>query len=213
MNLEILQKALRSYVVHEDCTVDEKYEALQALESCAKTSERFTEKDIWKSDVYVVPAPAIVDMLNILTYNIFGKRAKLHGPDFPLSYYTHDCRAFGGDQISDQLADEVYELGYDVVRDPWIDNEHAGIHNADGTFDYDNVEKLGLKDAQKFLDIITDFTYDQLERHTEIPADLVDWEYSIRFHNTSIVIPLNADSYECLETMLRNIKNMEDELK
>lgn len=130
MKLNNLKKALEHYVLSADCPADERQDVLDAIAECNEVAERFDSHDIWKDAVYIVTSDALSDLLNIVTYDIYGKRAKLHGEKFPFSYYTHDVRC----NVNTELTNRALELGYDIIADLWHDNEADGCHNPDGTF-------------------------------------------------------------------------------
>lgn len=133
MKLNILKDALQHYMLSADCSEKDREEVISALLSCQSVDERFESKEIWSDEVYVVTADMLSTLLNIATYDTFGRRARSHKTNrFPFQYYAYDCRK---DCWLDELSDEQLQLGYDVVCDLWQDNEAAGIHKPDGTFD------------------------------------------------------------------------------
>ena len=115
-----------------DCSEKDREEVISALLSCQSVDERFVSKETWSDSVYVVTADMLSTLLNIATYDTFGRRAKPHGAErVEFHHYAYDCRK---DCWLDELSDEQLQLGFDIVSDLWQDNEAAGEHKPDGTF-------------------------------------------------------------------------------
>lgn len=130
MKLNVLKEALQHYVLSADCSESNRKQVFEAIDECTELAERFDCRDIWKDEVYLVSSGSLSDLLNIATYDDFGKLARLHGTDVPFDYYAHDVRKFN---LTD-LTNRSLQLGYDIIHDLWRDNEADGCHNEDGTF-------------------------------------------------------------------------------
>lgn len=134
MKLSIIEKALIAYASCQDCSADDFHDAVVAIRECSATRERYSDIDTWRGVVQIIPQPALIDFLNMATYDVFGKRQKqsenyISGNN--LQYYLHDCRSqVPGCEVltNDQLA-----CGYDFLSDLWRDNEAYDQNNPDGT--------------------------------------------------------------------------------
>lgn len=135
MDIRILKEALKHYVQSADCPTENRDKVLEAIGECQATIDRLIsneDPDDFGFTVRTIPFLVLSDFLNILTYDIYGKRAKAHGTKFPFSYYAHDVyKAFFN---TDLLTAEQLLDGYEVIADLWQDNEANGEHNSDGTF-------------------------------------------------------------------------------
>lgn len=130
MKLTTLTKALEQYILSAELSSNERQDALDALAECHEVAERFDNRDLWKDTVYLVSSDGLSDLLNIATYDIHGKRARIHEDDMQFDYYAYDVRQL----VSSDLTNRVLQLGYDIVHDLWYDNDANGDHNPDGTF-------------------------------------------------------------------------------
>ena len=136
MKLNILKAALEYYAMSADCSNEDRQEVFAAITSCAQVQERFTYSDTYKNECYVLSADAMAGLLNIATYDWYGRRQKIYGNGehrLPFDHYAAECRKYIPDLTNEQL-----ELGYDYIGDLWHDNEALEQHNDDGTFKHNN---------------------------------------------------------------------------
>lgn len=212
MKLTTIQKALEHYMLSADCPEEERQEVVDALKSCSKADERYDDRDIWNSEVYVIPAPALSELLNWSTYDIYGKRAKMHGTNLRFSYYSHDCRRFG----LDQLSDEALELGFDVIGDLWRDNEAAGSHTAEGTFQQSmtpvvSLENVVASQADTFtyaefhsivaaVQAMTVIANSEIKTMPDAPKDMAEILDKLEILNKLEMLLENTDNYVMITT-------------
>lgn len=135
MKIEIIRKALRCYAASAECPNDERADVFDALEALAQTADRYESRDLWQDAVEFIPLPTLIDLLNELTYDDYGRRARKHGNDMRLDLYTYDVRNNHMFAVAG-LTDAQLEAGYEVISDLWHDNEANGAHNADGSFNH-----------------------------------------------------------------------------
>lgn len=134
MKLNILKAALEYYALSADCSNEDRQEVFAAITSCAQVIERFDNSDLWKNECYVLSTDALDDLLNLATYDLFGKRQKAYGDHrLPFDHYASECRKY-----IEGLTNEQLQLGYDIICDLWHENEADGAHNPDGTFAHNN---------------------------------------------------------------------------
>lgn len=130
MDINILKAALEYYVQSADCCNEDRQKAFAALTSCSQAIERFAPNDIRDNIVYITSIDAMAELLNMTTYDWFGRRQKAYGSEqLPFNHYVSECRRFIPDLTNEQL-----ELGYDIVSDLWHENELTGSNNEDGTY-------------------------------------------------------------------------------
>ena len=132
MKLELLKTALEHYVLSADCSEDNRKNVFEAIAECNELIERYESRDIWKDTVYLVSSESLSDLLNLATYDEYGKLARIHNGNVPFPYYADKVRKW---QHTD-LTNRSLELGYDIVSNLWHDNEEQGKNKPDGTFDY-----------------------------------------------------------------------------
>ena len=130
MKLELLTKALQHYVLSAECSESDRQHVFDAISECNQLSERFDSKKIWQDTIYIVSAESMSDLLNMATYDIYGKLAKVHGDELPFEYFAHAVRK----EYLPELTNCSLELIFDILSDLWRDNEANGAHNPDGTF-------------------------------------------------------------------------------
>lgn len=128
MKLETLTNALRHYLLSADA--QDVHSVFDALEECNALAERFSGRDIWKDTLYLVSADSLDTLLNMATYDIYGKLAKPRKGIVSFSLYEDTVRTYG----MDDMTRSSLMLGYDIVSDLWLSNEESGDHNPDGTF-------------------------------------------------------------------------------
>lgn len=133
MKIELIKKALRNYVISAECSNDERDDVFDALDEIAETVERYDGIELWKGDALIVPLPTIIDILNEMTYDDYGKLAKIHNGVAPFEYYAHVVRDEHCDGMA-MLTDRQLRCGYDLLSDLWDDNDKDGSNNDDGTF-------------------------------------------------------------------------------
>lgn len=136
MKIEIIRKALRCYAASAECSNDERTDVFDALEALAQTEDRYDDRDLWKDAIEFIPLPTLIDILNELTYDDYGRRARVHKNDMRFELYAHDVREkhmFG----VGYLTDSQLRAGYGLIDDLWHDNEQFGAHNEDGSFKHE----------------------------------------------------------------------------
>ena len=131
MKLDILKAALEHYITSADCSEADRKEVSSALASCVQAAERYVSSDIWSNECYVVTADAFDNLMNIATYDIYGRQRRLHGDNMALHHYMDAVRS---GYCLEELTNEQLEFGYEIVAYLWDDNEQQGCHNEDGTF-------------------------------------------------------------------------------
>ena len=127
MTLELLKKSLELYLT----TVTDETEQTQVLQSiseCQEQIDRYFSRDIWNDTIYIISPNSLSDLLNISTYDEYGKLKKSNG-DVTFEQY----RELVNDKMFLDLTDSSIELGYDIISDLWLDNEEYENHNPDGT--------------------------------------------------------------------------------
>lgn len=130
MNRNIIERAVKSYLLScEDAA--EKEQCMEALTELACVRERDDSADVWDNDSVLLAASTWCDILNVLTYDILGKRLRLHGENMHPDYYFADCRK----QFSLESVPNCYlTYGYETLCDLWHDNEENGSNAPDGSF-------------------------------------------------------------------------------
>lgn len=110
---------------------------LKAIDRLMKDAEDLRRLSIFNNDqpdgyVNFVPSGFMLDAMNMMTYDIFGKLARKYGPEnvpmtdymFEVHWYVHRC-----------LIPTVITNAADFLKDLWSANEEAGCNREDGTFD------------------------------------------------------------------------------
>ena len=133
MKLNVIRDALRYYAMSADCPDKDRAAVFDAIEEVAQTADRYYSHDTWADDVVVIPTPALIDMLNEMTYDDYGRRAKTHGDGMRFEYYAHDVRNKHSFDL-ELLTDQQLMAGYEVINDLWHDNEEQGANDTDGSF-------------------------------------------------------------------------------
>ncbi len=133
MKLETLRNALRYYAISAECDDVEREYVFDALEEIARTIERYDDREFWKSAAVVIPQPTLIDLLNELTYDDYGRLARARNNNLSFDVYAYNIREGHLPSIS-YLTNEQLHDGYDLINDLWHDNENSGDNNADGTF-------------------------------------------------------------------------------
>ena len=128
MKLETIKKSLELYLT----TVTDETERIgiqNSIKECEQQIERYQSRDIWKDTIYIITPNSLVDLLNISTYDGFGKMKRTNG-----SVTLEQYRELVNKRMFMDLTDGSLQLGLDVINDLWTDNEQYGDNNPDGTF-------------------------------------------------------------------------------
>lgn len=131
MKLNVLKNALVLYMLSADCPSDERADAVSAFAELERLTERFSDRDLWKDDVQVLTTNDVMTLLNVATYDMYGKLAAKGCFEFHV--YEHTVR----EQLDVDLTRESLRCGFDLVKDLWFDNQEAGCNNPDGTFAFE----------------------------------------------------------------------------
>ena len=129
MDITIIKKSLENYLT----TVTDETEKSEVMNSLVEIDELtsiYCNSDIWKNSCYIVTPTSISDLLNLLTYDDYGRLKKSTG-SVSIEQYTDIVRK---KYFLDELTHSCISLGYDIISDLWNDNEHYGNHNPDGSF-------------------------------------------------------------------------------
>lgn len=132
MNANLLIKALRTLRTNES-----EKEHLDEIDSAIKELQEVTllahtAKDEWLQDVTPMTTASCISVLNMLTYDIYGKIARRNHGEVLLEEYMDACR-YELDGV-DTMTESQLQYGYDFVGDLWQENENINGNNADGTF-------------------------------------------------------------------------------
>lgn len=131
MELRILKEALEHYVLSADCAAEDRRKVFDAIAECNEQAERYDSRELFLDSVYLVTTDSLSDLLNLATYDEYGKLAKAHNGSVPFDCYTHAVRKW----MLNDMTNRSLQLGYEIIRDLWRDNEADGCHNDDGTMD------------------------------------------------------------------------------
>lgn len=146
MKLDVVRQALEMLIQSAEPEYVDKQQAFVALQEINNATERATDFDIFGREAYIISASNMHDIMINSLYGTYASRRKIHGADFPVSYFQHDARKIFGfeDFTNDQL-----QVGYDIISDLWNDNEATGEHNEDGILAYDKLQiKLTISSAE-----------------------------------------------------------------
>lgn len=148
-------------------------EQLVEMYELRRTVEEDYCSDVFGDECYVVCASAAIDLMNIATYDIYGKLARDNCPVGSINEHVvlkstddyvkfDDYKAAVKQQI-DCIHGSIIEVGYDIVSDLWFDNEKLGDHNDDGTFRHDilverqeQLKQLPVVGADQIVAMIAD---------------------------------------------------------
>lgn len=123
MELSIIKKALQHYLASGDC--DNVAPVAKAIEECEELSSRgVAETD----HITIISTVSLTDLLNMATYDDFGRLAK-QTDNVSFEQYAAAIRKAS----LANLPDSCLQLGYYFIRDLWHDNEEFGSNNPDGT--------------------------------------------------------------------------------
>lgn len=129
MTTTLLRKALLDYL---DSTIvtEEDYNAINAaIVELDEIEQSAGANDAWKHECYILHADSVCDLMNMATYDEYGKmHVKQHGT---VTYADYALMVLN---YMPTMTTAAIELGYDIVRDLHNENEPQGAHNPDGTF-------------------------------------------------------------------------------
>lgn len=132
MNLYLIKRACEAYLISADCSDSERSQLFHILEEFGAILERREYLDDWHTTGTFICYPILTDILNELTYDIYGKQARVRHGNVPFEYYAYDCRKHSFWLCN--LTNNQLRVGYDLLSDLWNDNEQNDSHNSDGTF-------------------------------------------------------------------------------
>lgn len=136
MKLSTLNLAITQALSHPQGLSDEEFKAI--LEIHDQIVELETVAENYSIEVTIASTYSIVNLLNIATYDVFGKLLKKFTPDRPTysrvvkRVYRNYCRSMFGELTDRQIDDAA-----DFLLDLWKANEEEGDNNPDGTFKED----------------------------------------------------------------------------
>jgi len=92
-----------------------------------------TDDDLWHGQIYLIDTNDLIDVLNQLTYDDYGVLYRGNDNKEPaFDAYTnyirmrHDLKGF---------TDEMLQIGFDLIRDLYSDNESSGFNTPEGFYD------------------------------------------------------------------------------
>ena len=127
MTLELLKAGLQK-LIDDGQFIDESKKAIAEIEEVQLLAE---PDDIFKGECYVLHSTTVSGLLNIATYDAYGKLYVEHNGDVSRSDYEAVIRRM---YECDCLPNSAVELGYDIISDLYSDNKALGCHNSDGTY-------------------------------------------------------------------------------
>ena len=151
MKLKTLERAL-AFLLADDShplTPDEFEDTLKARDEIIALANHC--EDGLDTDCSIVSWYAFSNLMNVATYDDFGKIYKEHHncKRGVTKLYREACR----DLICEELTDGQIDGVADFLTDLWLDNESGGCHNSDGTFTEDAIAEKD-KGINKLGDII-----------------------------------------------------------
>lgn len=129
MTTTLLKKALYDYLNNNTVTISDKEQIEAFIKDCDDIERKANDDSIWKYECYVMHAEDVSDLMNIATYDSYGKLYVANDQNVSLEQYTADI-----DNHYYAIPDSAIQLGYDVIHDLYSDNDDLGSHYADGTF-------------------------------------------------------------------------------
>ena len=125
MTISLLKTVLESYLNSTNCSESDLESINRTLDDCNELLDlNYRPNDT----VQILSDLSVMDLLNLCTYNEFGKLLK-QNPDCTLDDYDQICnRLFLNDLSTTNL-----ESGFYFIRDLWSDNERFGHNNPDGS--------------------------------------------------------------------------------
>jgi len=153
MTTTLLKKALHEYLNNSTVTSNDKEQIEAFIKDCDDIERKAGEDSIWKYECYVMHAEDVSDLMNIATYDSYGKMYVANDQNVKLEQYTANV-----DEHYHAVPESVIQLGYDVVHDLYYDNEDLDSHYADGTFNplgdcpWSIAENMATKLGQLLID-------------------------------------------------------------
>ena len=129
MTTTLLKKALYDYLDNNTVTISEKEQIEAFINDCDDIERKANDDSIWKYECYVMHAEDVSDLMNIATYDNYGKLYVANDQNVSLEQYTACI-----DNYYHAMPNSVIQLGYDVIYDLYSDNNALDSHYADGTF-------------------------------------------------------------------------------
>ena len=127
MTLELLKAGLQK-LIDDGQLIDESKKAIAEIEEVQRLA---APDDIFKGECYVLHSTTVSGLLNIATYDAYGKLYVEYNGDVARGDYEAVIRRM---YECDCLPNSAVELGYDIISDLYSDNEALGCHRPDGTF-------------------------------------------------------------------------------
>ena len=141
---------LRHVQSHDADAVREIDDSLLELMQLRKYVKQDISASVYDDACYVISASAACDLINIATYDIYGKLARvncavgeIHNTDtaiaarrsnlVKLADYKRDVQ-----WLIDGIDGSILEDFFGFLDDLWTDNEQFGNNKPDGTFDHSN---------------------------------------------------------------------------
>lgn len=129
MTTTLLKKALYDYLDNNTVTISDKEQIEAFIKDCDDIERKAGDDSIWKYECYVLHAEDVSDLLNVATYDNYGKLYVANDHNVSLEQYTADV-----DGHYHAVPESAIQLGYDVIHDLYSDNDDLDSHYADGTF-------------------------------------------------------------------------------
>ena len=106
-------------------------EARKAIAEIEQVQQLAAPDDIFKGECFVLHSTTVSGLLNVATYDAYGRLYAENNGDVALGDYEQVIRE---QYECDYLPTTAVELGYDIIHDLYADNEALEYHNPDGTF-------------------------------------------------------------------------------
>lgn len=181
MKFETIKKGLLK-LIDENVDVAD---AQQILTEINEIQLRLGEyNDIWKDECYVLSPDTIIGLMNIVTYDEYGKlyvASRKINHQVPFNKYEEVCRY----KLELECAPlSVIQVGFDIVRDLYEQNEENGCHYNDGTFKpYISNDKTPMYNLlESIIDIV--IAYEATNEGVLTEED----EYNIRLAQSTLKI-------------------------
>ena len=133
MKLSTLNLAITQALSHPQGLTPDEFKAI--LEIHDQIVELGTVAEDYDIGVTIASTYSIVNLLNVATYNVFGKLLKKFTPDRPTysrvvkREYRDYCMSMFGELTNSQIDDAA-----DFLLDLWRANEEEDYNNPDGSF-------------------------------------------------------------------------------
>lgn len=124
-----------------------------------------------KTDVTVTSWYAFSNLMNVATYDLFGKIRKAHLNNSRVQ--TRLYRKEVHDTICEELSDAQIDSAADFLADLWDDNEAYGSHKADGSMVRPACPECDRASLQCKIDKLGDII-NKLYHHRGLSADDMD---------------------------------------